>query len=77
MTSRLAKFDVKPWKHGWAFYQNSSNLFGILITAILLSFGAPFWFEWLGRLLKLRDVLSPGDKVKEPQESNETQPDDE
>jgi len=35
-----------------------SNLIGVLMTAILLSLGAPFWFEQLRVLGSLRDSLS-------------------
>ena len=31
----------------------------VLITALLLTFGAPFWFERLQDVAKLRDALSP------------------
>ncbi len=35
------------------------NIVGVLIAIIMLTFGAPFWFEQLNRLAGLRDVLSP------------------
>lgn len=34
------------------------HLFGILLSGILLSFGAPFWYNALRDLLKLRPVLA-------------------
>lgn len=36
-----------------------SNIFGVLITGILLSLGAPFWFEQLKNLSNLRDAMNP------------------
>jgi hypothetical protein len=51
------------WREGTAFYYsdtgfNVQNIFGVLMTAILLSFGAPFWFEQLKNVANLRNVLS-------------------
>lgn len=51
------------WREGTAFYYsdaglNGSNIIGVLITAILLSFGAPFWFEQLKNVANLRNVLA-------------------
>ena len=34
----------------------------MLITTIFLTFGAPFWFDRLREISKLRDVLRPEDK---------------
>jgi hypothetical protein len=42
-----------PLKIHWA------NIFGVLITGILLSLGAPFWFEQLKNLSSLRDGMNP------------------
>ena len=35
-----------------------SAAFGMLVTALLLSLGAPFWYSVLARLLQLRSVLA-------------------
>jgi len=40
------------------------NLFGVLMTALLLSLGAPFWYSLLGRLLQLRSVLADKDDAQ-------------
>jgi len=37
------------------------NIVGVLITSLLLSMGAPFWYNALGRLLQLRSVLAGKD----------------
>ena len=37
------------------------NIVGVLITSLLLSFGAPFWYSALGKLLQLRSVLAVKD----------------
>jgi hypothetical protein len=57
---QLAAFGISWWKEGSAFYVDSSGLrasvvIGVLITALLLTFGAPFWFEQLRTLVALRD----------------------
>jgi len=51
------------WKEGFA----SLNLFGVLLTALLLSLGAPFWYSALGRLLQLRSVLAAKDDEQRAQ----------
>ena len=40
------------------------NLFGVLMTALLLSLGAPFWYSLLGRLLQLRSALAVKDDMQ-------------
>jgi hypothetical protein len=37
------------------------NLLGVLLSAALLSLGAPFWYSALADLLKLRSVISRKD----------------
>lgn len=37
---------------------NISALIGVLVTAILLSLGAPFWYEQLRHVLRFRDMVS-------------------
>ena len=55
----------QKWREG---YRNI-NPFGVLMTALLLSLGAPFWYSLLGRLLQLRSVLA----VKESSQREERQ----
>jgi hypothetical protein len=50
--STLAKFDITGWPEDWDFdYRYGtvqwSHIVGVLMTAILLNRGAPFWFERL------------------------------
>lgn len=42
-------------------FASLSGLFGMLITALLLSLGAPFWYNALGKLLQLRSALAHKD----------------
>jgi len=47
----------QAWVQRWAVV----NLGGVLVTSLLLSLGAPFWYNALGRLLQLRSVLAAKD----------------
>jgi hypothetical protein len=46
------------WKKGW---NNFGVLAGVLLTTLLLSLGAPFWYNALGQFLQLRSVLAKKD----------------
>ena len=72
----LGKLDIGLWGQGNRFYWTTSagaldvewgNVGGVLMTAALLSLGAPFWFQMLQKLSGLRDALSIG---KEEKKSN-------
>ena len=57
------------WSTGW----RRSSVFGVLLSAMLLSFGAPFWFNVLGDLLKLRPILAAkDDQQRQERESSHT-----
>lgn len=57
--AKLTSLKVDLWPRGWAFFGNLTNILGVAITGVLLTFGAPFWFEMLGQLLRLKDVMTP------------------
>jgi hypothetical protein len=42
------------WRARWG----GINLVGVLVTGLLLSLGAPFWYSALGRLLQLRSSIA-------------------
>jgi hypothetical protein len=46
-------------KKAWNRVIHWSNIVGVLITGILLSLGAPFWFDQLKNLSSLRDAMDP------------------
>ena len=48
------------WMKRWG----EINLVGVLVTSLLLSLGAPFWYSALGRLLQLRSVLAAKDDLQ-------------
>lgn len=61
---RLGQYDIRVWPQGWTFYKDDTGyrgnaILGVLITTILLSFGAPFWYHQLRNLVALRDALKP------------------
>jgi len=53
-----------PWRH----------IFGILISAALLSLGAPFWYSTLQGLLKLRSVVATRDDAERNERQTTQQP---
>lgn len=59
LTDRLSAYDIVPWPKNWEYFTCWKNVIGVLITAIFLSFGAPFWYERLRELIQLRDALKP------------------
>lgn len=77
--STLSKYNITGWPQGIEFYHKNksvmwSNIVGVLMTAILLSFGAPFWFERLQDVIKLKDAMSKGikpEKVKEKEKPDQ------
>lgn len=66
--STLIRNDINSVHHslglGWEAYDSSSflNIFysltGWMVTALALSLGAPFWFDLLNRLMKLRGSVA-------------------
>jgi hypothetical protein len=52
---------VSGWKERWQRDSQRGQLPGILLSAALLSLGAPFWYELLKNLVKLRSVVAAKD----------------
>jgi hypothetical protein len=46
-----------------------ASLLGWLITAFALSFGAPFWFDLLNKMMVIRSTVKPHEKS--PEEGSE------
>ena len=44
----------RDWRARWG----GVNLVGVLVSCLLLSLGAPFWYSTLGRLLQLRSSIA-------------------
>lgn len=71
MLQQLAYLDIEPWPNDMSFYISSGrpklgNWIGVLITTVLLSLGAPFWFNILKDLVNLKEALKPKEKKKSP-----------
>jgi hypothetical protein len=50
----------KPWR--WAYWNSRTGLaklLGLLVTVFALSFGAPFWFGLLGKIVQIRGSGPP------------------
>jgi len=58
------------WKANWSGEGLHPNPVGVLLSAILLSFGAPFWFNALKNLLQLRSILAQKDDEQRSQRQN-------
>lgn len=68
-TESLALIDFTPMRHGTAFYTDfpkaGGHILGVLMTAILLMLGAPFWYRALETAVKWRDIFAHGAKAAE------------
>lgn len=53
-----------PSSANWRDSFRTVNVFGMLLTALLLSLGAPFWYSALGRLLQLRSAIAAKDDAQ-------------
>ena len=49
----------------WWWHQLTSHLLGWLLTAIAVSFGAPFWFDTLNKIMVIRSTVKPREKSGE------------
>jgi hypothetical protein len=64
-----------PTAGTWRESFDGKNVLGMLVTALLLSLGAPFWYNALGKLLQLRSVLAVKDDAQRSQrQSTEAAP---
>jgi hypothetical protein len=61
---------TEAWWNGFT----AASLPGMLITALLLTLGAPFWYSALSRLLQLRSLLAAKDDVQRGERQHETPP---
>lgn len=58
--SRLAiGWEQVDWKTPKGCDWWATKFFGIILTAIAISFGAPFWFDLLSRFVSIRSALQP------------------
>jgi hypothetical protein len=58
------------WRADWSGSGLHPNPVGVLLSAVLLSFGAPFWFNALKNLLQLRSILAQKDDEQRAQRQN-------
>jgi hypothetical protein len=62
---KLSALSITPLRYGGEFYVRANgwpragNILGVLATAFLISFGAPFWFNILQYAFTLKDELDP------------------
>jgi hypothetical protein len=58
------------WRANWSGDGLHPNPMGVLLSAVLLSFGAPFWYNALKNLLQLRSILAQKDDDQRAQRQN-------
>ena len=58
------------WRANWSGHGLHPNPMGVLLSAVLLSFGAPFWYNALKNLLQLRSILAQKDDGQRAQRQN-------
>jgi hypothetical protein len=62
--------DFAEWRRGWRESEPRGGgfrwpfLLGVLLSAALLSLGAPFWYATLGNLLKMRSLIARKDEAQ-------------
>jgi hypothetical protein len=63
MTNNILGFptSLKDWADRWSWQNCLMKIIGILLTAVLLSLGAPFWYNALQNLVRLRSVIASKD----------------
>ncbi len=71
MTNNLVgvPLSLSDWLHRWSADNAPMKIAGILLSAVLLSLGAPFWYNALQNLLRLRSLVA----VKDDQQRQERQ----
>ncbi|HUU44908.1 MAG TPA: hypothetical protein VM118_04180 [Acidobacteriota bacterium] len=67
---RLAVIDIGFWDKGWSYYGEFENILGVFLTGLLLSFGAPFWFDRLREFASLKDQLQPSRRKDQEEEAS-------
>lgn len=55
---------LSDWVSSWTAGNSLVKLFGLLMSAILLSLGAPFWYNALKTLIGLRSIVAGKDDVQ-------------
>lgn len=60
---------MKGWTDNWM-----SRLSGVLLSTVLLSLGAPFWYKALGNLLRFRSVAAQKDDAQRAARATQPEP---
>ena len=68
--------EVGTYPRSWYQRIEWNNVVGVLLTVLLLSLGAPFWFDMLKQVVNLKDTLerSTGREGEQDSEQTETEP---
>jgi hypothetical protein len=55
---------VSDWRGRWSWDNAATKIFGIVLSSILLSLGAPFWYNALQNLIRLRSLVAVKDDLQ-------------
>lgn len=68
MELKLGWSSANPWPTG--FWPSVMKIIGLLLTALAISLGAPFWFDLLNKVISIRTAgRSPAEQPKSPEGS--------
>ena len=71
VTNLLAEFNFALLPHGLAYFNNIKHYPGLLLSIVLISFGAPFWYKVLHGLLSARNIFNLGHKLTAQNKSDQ------
>jgi hypothetical protein len=57
---KFLDFEWSPKYAGWVFYK----LFGLMISILAVSLGAPFWFDTLSKFVNVRSAGAPPGEIR-------------
>jgi hypothetical protein len=57
---KFTEFAWSPEYAGWVFYK----IFGLMISVLAVSLGAPFWFDTLSKFVNVRSAGTPPGEVR-------------
>lgn len=62
-TAQLIELPVS-YTAWWEKWRSPTQIVGVIISAVLMSLGAPFWYEMLKNLVRLRSLISTKDDAQ-------------
>lgn len=69
----LIEFDFKPFPNEWSVDDYIKRFFGLLLSAILISLGAPFWFNTLKKVVGFKNAVAMQFDQNKPKPASKAQ----